>query len=404
MITIESPYTQFYDLDGSPLDSGYIYIGEANEDPETNPIPLFWDRELTVPASQPLRTLNGMIARNGSPATVYAATDYSLMVRNARLSQVFYAAYSRGGDVFISDFMETLLDDPDAATARDTLEIPANFARRGANSDITSLSGLTTPLSLAQGGSGSATGPVLRGHIAGLALSTAGSSATVTTAAGEATDSTAAALMRLAAAIAKTTSAWAVGSGNGGLDTGSIANNTWYHFYLIRRPDTGVVDVLISLSATAPTLPANYTQFRRIGSGRTNGSAQWTSFIDLGGGHIQWLAPVADVSGAATTANRTLRTLSVPSGVRVLAKVGVGHQGAVSGSHFLLLTSPDQSDTTPSASAFTVVGSNQVSTAQYGGMAEVWTNTSAQIGSRSSTTDNHFINTFGWFDPRGRDA
>ena len=34
---------------------------------------------------------------------------------------------------------------------------PGNFAKKGANSDITSITGLTTPLTVAQGGQGSAT-------------------------------------------------------------------------------------------------------------------------------------------------------------------------------------------------------------------------------------------------------
>ena len=65
--------------------------------------------------------------------------------------------------------------------------------------------------------------------------------------------------MRLASPITKTTSAWAVGTGNGMLDTGSVAANFWYHVYLMERPDTSVVDVLMSLSitlggATAPVV------------------------------------------------------------------------------------------------------------------------------------------------------
>src|SRR5581483_6632569 len=89
----------------------------------------------------------------------------------------------------------------------------------------------------------------LQNYLTGLTLSTAGSSATFSVAAGEAMDSTNVALMILAASISKTTSSWAVGSGNGGLDTGAIATSTWYHVWLIQRPDTGVVDVLISTSA-----------------------------------------------------------------------------------------------------------------------------------------------------------
>lgn len=85
-------------------------------------------------------------------------------------------------------------------------------------------------------------------HIAGLTLSAAGSTATFGIAAGQATDSTGAALMSLASAYTKTTSAWAVGTGNGALDVGTIENSKWHTAYLIRRTDTNVDDVLISLA------------------------------------------------------------------------------------------------------------------------------------------------------------
>lgn len=56
-------------------------------------------------------------------------------------------------DAPVTTFAKTVLDDADAATARATLGAAAS----GANSDITSLSALSTPLSVAQGGTGIAT-------------------------------------------------------------------------------------------------------------------------------------------------------------------------------------------------------------------------------------------------------
>ncbi len=41
--------------------------------------------------------------------------------------------------------------------------------------------------------------------------------------------------------------AWAVGSGNGGLDTGSVAGQQLYLLWLIKRSDTGVVDAIFSI-------------------------------------------------------------------------------------------------------------------------------------------------------------
>lgn len=153
---------------------------------------------------------------------------------------------------------------------------------------------------------------VVPGQIFGLTLSTAGSSATFTIAAGSASDKNNADSIVLAAALSKTTSAWAVGSGNGGLDTGSIANSIWYHVHLIKRVDTGVVDALISTSATAPTLPTGYTLSRRIGSIQTNGSAQWVKFQQDGDRFYR--LQIGDYTVTGTFA-ATLRTLSIPLGI-----------------------------------------------------------------------------------------
>lgn len=83
MLQIASPFQQIFDTDGSPLDNGYIYIGTANANPEVSPISLWWDDAGTIPAAQPIRTQNGYIVRNGTPARVYTSQeDYSLTVKN----------------------------------------------------------------------------------------------------------------------------------------------------------------------------------------------------------------------------------------------------------------------------------------------------------------------------------
>ncbi|WP_322470299.1 hypothetical protein SOM08_06235 [Hydrogenophaga sp. SNF1] len=285
-------------------------------------------------------------------------------------------------------------------------DLPALAAKAnsGANNDITSLSGLTTALSTAQGGTGSATGPVLRGHISGLQMSTAGSSSTMSISAGQATDSTAVALLTLAASIAKTTGAWAAGTTNGGLDTGSIANNTWYHFHLIRRPDTGVVDVLFSLSPTAPTLPTNYTQFRRIGSGRTNGSAQWVRFFQTGDQFLWDNLGALDFSGTSSTV-AALVTLSVPTGLKVKAILNV-HDGNDAAGSIHYVSDPDTTDVAPSASAWPLgVTGAPLNATSARGQIMVTTDTSARVRQRNTRSDGGIrIATLGWIDQRGRDA
>lgn len=53
---------------------------------------------------------------------------------------------------------------------------------------------------------------------------------------------------------------WTVGTNNGGLDTGSKANSTWYYVYAIHNPTSGVSDAIFSANATTPTLPNGYTK------------------------------------------------------------------------------------------------------------------------------------------------
>ena len=92
------PYPIFTDRDGSPLDAGYLYFGAVNENPETNPIQIYYDSAFTIPAAQPLRTSNGYVMRNGSPALVYAGSQFSVTVRNKRSELVIYSPVGYGVD------------------------------------------------------------------------------------------------------------------------------------------------------------------------------------------------------------------------------------------------------------------------------------------------------------------
>ena len=90
------PYPIFTDKNGDPLDAGFLYFGEINQNPETHPIAIFFDRELTQPAAQPLRTLNGYVTRNGAPAAVFANSAFSVTVRDKKNALVVYAAEGYG--------------------------------------------------------------------------------------------------------------------------------------------------------------------------------------------------------------------------------------------------------------------------------------------------------------------
>jgi Head binding len=91
MSTLTTPYNSFNDSNGSPLENGSIYIGTVNQNPQTNPISVYWDAAFTTPAVQPIKTAGGYPVRNGTPARVYVqADDYSIAVRNSRGVLVYY--------------------------------------------------------------------------------------------------------------------------------------------------------------------------------------------------------------------------------------------------------------------------------------------------------------------------
>jgi len=88
-ISVEPPYPAFADADGQPLENGYIWIGKANLDPQGNPIAVYWDAALTIPAGQPIRTFNGYPSRNGTPARFFVDRDYSIRVMDKNGSVVY---------------------------------------------------------------------------------------------------------------------------------------------------------------------------------------------------------------------------------------------------------------------------------------------------------------------------
>jgi hypothetical protein len=88
-LSIQPTYPIFTDIDGQPLDSGYIWIGTANLNPITNPINVYWDAALTQPAAQPIRTISGYPSNAGTPARLYVNSDYSIQVQNKNGTLVY---------------------------------------------------------------------------------------------------------------------------------------------------------------------------------------------------------------------------------------------------------------------------------------------------------------------------
>ncbi len=107
MLSLASPYPFFTDKDGDPLDGGYIYVGQVNQNPETAPVVAYWDEAGTQPAAQPLRTLAGFIVRNGTPARVYVdGDDSSMTVKDKRGVVLFYERSVTGASGLRSDLLD----------------------------------------------------------------------------------------------------------------------------------------------------------------------------------------------------------------------------------------------------------------------------------------------------------
>lgn len=98
MSAIINPIEQYFDLDGSPLQDGYLYFGVPFGNPITQPTMVYFDAEFTIPAPQPIRTINGYPVRAGTATGLYAPDSVSCIVQNKNKEQVSYSQTSQIND------------------------------------------------------------------------------------------------------------------------------------------------------------------------------------------------------------------------------------------------------------------------------------------------------------------
>lgn len=209
--------------------------------------------------------------------------------------------------------------------------------------------------------------------------------------------------LQLTTTFTKSLSAWAVGSGNGSLDVATVLSNAWYHVHLIRRDSDAAMDILISLSATSPTMPSGWTARRRIGSFRTNGLSQIVSFVQ-NGDVFTWDAPTADVGAANPGTAAVTRTLNVPPLVVVYPIVAWSLQNATTTVVQLLVSPLSIADNAPSATLYTLTTTGTLNSTPTCVVSDIPTNTNAQVRTRlsaSGASDTLRGITLGWIDPRG---
>ncbi|NNH59442.1 hypothetical protein HLI01_22160 [Rhizobium laguerreae] len=242
------------------------------------------------------------------------------------------------------------------------------------------------------------------GHLYGLALSNSAGDLTndIDIAAGSAaSDGSTPYLMALASALTKRLDAnWVVGTNQGGLDTGAVANGT-YWLWIIQRSDTGVTDALFSASATAPTMPANYDRKRRIApiirASATNVRFSYEPNTHYWG----YFAPVIDTSTIGLAS--ALRTVRVPVGAVVMGRFGFSTANSGGPPSIVNHWDPALGSTLPDGrNGVGQVFVNTATSQAMSGSCDVCTNTSAQIynlqsNSGGSALTSYSLVTLGYF-------
>jgi hypothetical protein len=132
-------------------------------------------------------------------------------------------------------------------------------------------------------------------------------------------------------------------SGANGLDTGSMAPDTWYDCFWMWDNEASLLDTIGCIMDNTPSLPTDYDQYERIGSVRTDGTAapncqlyrftrtddlwEWMDATSSG----MWL--VCNQAASTTWVTKNARA-PVPSASRAFYG-RMGQYGAAAGLHFV---------------------------------------------------------------------
>ena len=199
---------------------------------------------------------------------------------------------------------------------------------------------------------------------------------------------------------------WAAGDDDGGLFTGSVATDTWYHVFLIQKTSDGSIDAGFDTSVTAANIPAGYSGYRRIGSVKTDDSSNIKPFVQFGD-RFTWSAPTIDATDVATSDTAVLTTLNTPLAVKVEAEVYAHLELAGSQTRAILFSDPDVPDLSADsnlarASGYVQVSGSSTTNNKFNFVATCPTNTSSQIRVVNSATGGTYsIRTRSYQDYRG---
>ena len=181
-------------------------------------------------------------------------------------------------------------------------------------------------------------------------------------------------------------------SGANGLDTGTVANNTWYYIFLIKKDSDGSYAGLLSTNKTSPTIPSGYTYFRRDrGAVLTDGSANILGFYQKDN-YFWFNEKIVDVNDTSPGTSRNLATMSTPLNMVGMFAPYVREGGIV----HIIVGNPDETDIAPSLTNCDLTTYNNYNVTH----KNILVNSSSQIYYRSNNAAlvEFYIYTLGFID------
>lgn len=115
-------------------------------------------------------------------------------------------------------------------------------------------------------------------------------------------------------------------SGANGLDAGTEASGTWYYIWVIYNGSAAAL--LLSTSATAPTLPSGYTYKALVSAVRNDGSSNFVGFNDNGSLYVYSTGQALFSGTGAGISNINTETVAAATaGTNKLRMDGEGQHG-----------------------------------------------------------------------------
>jgi hypothetical protein len=395
------PFHVYLDNSGTALNGGKLHFYEGGTStPKTT-----WADSAMQSAND-----NPVVLDSTGRATIFVRGLYKVVLKDSNdvtidtWDYLFYPNISTAG--------ASLIDDTSVANMRATLGLGTaailNVGTSG-NEIVQLTAAAKLPAvdgSLLTNVSTSYTAPLPYGHVSGLQF-TRVSGTTFSLTAGECRDTTDTYNLSLSSTMIKSLSAWAVGTGNGSLDTGSIAPSTWYHVFLVGT-SAGLTDIAISVEGNlVPTLTSlgdyDYYAFAGV-SFLLDGSSQ---IIDMkhDGDNFLWVDPPLSINASGVGATNVDRELTVPPDYKVDALINATFANPDSPAAIYLrsLDANNEAATGDTTAPLCTIVAPTEGARYSSGPSYIRTNASQTIGSRANVANSSLdIVTLGWHYLRSR--